>query len=368
MKRFLLSWIFFFIVLNESKAITTTWIGASGGNWSVSANWSNGIPGILDDAIINASVTIIFTASPIDLNSLTVTNNASVTFNTSSTTTFRPRSVSASLPALLINAGSSLTFDATNTGVTINNTAMNLTFASGVTGKIYGSLIFNSTGASSGSDIKLITSNTFTQYGIATVYTGGSIVIMPDAGNTISSLNPVATIVMKDGSIYDNQKNGGSFPNGYWEPNSLARASSPGANGPVFNGTSYGNLEWNCQNQTALAFLNANVSFNNVDFVSTNGAPFYVTTGTMGGNNTMTINGNLDIRSGSFVDLVRNNSAAGNSGRIVLKGNLNIEIGGTLITNGIPGTTSQFELQGSGNQNLTINGILGGIQLELIMN
>jgi hypothetical protein len=368
MKRYLISIIGLLFLSQQSKAIVTTWTGASGGDWTNAGNWNNGVPTISDDAVFNTSVTVVFTTSPVDFNSLTITNSSVVTFNTSATSTLRPRSTSAGLPALLINAGSSLTLNATNAGASVNNSALNMTFAGGVIGSIYGTLILSSSGASTESDVRLITSNTAMLYGIVTVYSGGSIIVKPNAGNTVSSLNPVPTIVMKNGSVYDNQKNGGSFPNGTWEATSLAKASSPGANGPIFNGTTYGNLEWNCAAQTAVTFLSSDVSFNNVNFISTNNIAFRIRTGASAGVYTMTVNGNLNISNTSLLEITSNTVVSPNGAKLHLKGHLNNA--GAIITSGVGGTVNELELNGTLNQNIqnTGAGVFSGPGITFIMN
>lgn len=371
MKRFLLLATLLLCFFYQGRSVVTIWAGSSGGNWNDPLNWSNGVPSISDDVIFNTSVTVIFTTSPIDLNSLTIVNNSSVIFSTSTTITLRPRSTSEILPALLINAGSILTLDATNT-VGLNNTVLNMTFGNGVIGTISGTLIISSSGASTDTNIRFITSNTSTQYGIVQVSNGGSIIIKPNAGNTASSLIPVPTLIMKNGSVYENQKNGGSFPEGLWEPNSLARALSPGTNGPSFNGNIYGNLEWNCPNQTALNFINDDLTFSNVNLISTgvsfmsSNSEIRIKTGTSSGLWTMTINGNLNIGSDARLVLTSSNTTSGNGARLYLKGSLYNQ--GSLTTSGVSGTINDFELNGTSNQTITNNGIISGDQLLLIIN
>ncbi|MFI5128670.1 MAG: T9SS type A sorting domain-containing protein [Chitinophagales bacterium] len=368
MKRLLFVSLTLIFSLIANSAIKT-WIGISGTAWGTPGNWAPaGVPVGGDDVIINTSVIIIIDViTPIALNSIAINGTSNVSFDCAATRNFRLSSTSTIVPGLYVNAGATLTLNALNAG--INNSSFDLTYGVGVIGSIYGTLIFSCTGGATNGP-KLITTRSPVDpanYGILTVYSGGIIRIMPDADNTDASLSPVPTLIMLNGSTYENLKNGGSFPVGTWEQNSLARAVSPGANVPIFNGTSYGNLEWDCQFQTAIAFLNENVSFNNVNFITTNSARFSVKTGASGGNWTMTINGNLDIASGSFLELVGSTAPSGSSGKIILKGHLTMT-GGTLITNGGPGTTSQFELQGSSNQNITIGGTLSGVKLEFVMN
>lgn len=372
MKRFLLS-VFLLIVYLYSFSATKTWIGSSG-NWSGINNWMpSGIPVAGDDIIINNSVTIVVdVASPIALNSITVTNNSNVTFGCPATKNFILSSISSVNPALLINTSSTLTLNGTNAGS--NNSSLDLTYGTGVIGSIYGTLIISKTGgAPSNPGVQLITDNNNTNYGIVTVYPGGAIKIYPNAGNTSSSLSPTPTIIMKNGSVYENLKDGGSFPVGTWESNSLAKASSPGSNCPVFLGSSYGNLEWNCPNQTSTLsnYFNQDISFTNVSIVSTNsGDPngeIKIAAGNSAAAPTMAINGNL-LQMGANARLVITSGSvtAGNGGKLHLKGNLNNQ--GTITSEGITGTINDFELNGTSNQNIINGGTLSGSELVFTMN
>jgi hypothetical protein len=332
----------------------------------VPANWApNGTPGATDDLTININATITIDAPPL-LSSLLITGNATVKFTvTNSTITpltriFTPTSTSSATKGFQLNLGSTLTFETniSNTG-SVN---MTLRFGAGVFGLINGTLIFNGLITGTGTPFTTIDLNP-----TSNVQVNGTIQF--DYGSDNITGATTGNLFFNSGSVMEILKNGGSFPAATWNSNSLAKVNNLiGTNGPIFNGTAYGNLHWDCSSQTFDAFLTSNVSFNNVDFISTNGAPFSVTTGASVSNHTMTINGNLTIEPSAYVNLVGNSSLAGSSGRISLKGNLDLQTGGTLITNGAPGTTSQLELSGSSNQNITTNGIFSGVRMELIMN
>jgi hypothetical protein len=354
-------------------AATRTWVGISGALWSVAANWLPAVvPVAGDDLIFNTNGTVNIDATgPFDINTLTVTNLAAVIFDCGGTRNFRLYSTSVLNPALLIDAGATLTVDGSNAG--INNSSLNLTFASGVIGSIYGTLIMSKTGgAPSSPGVQIITDNNLTNYGILTVYAGGRININVDAGNTSSLLSPVPTLVMLDGSVYETFKNGGSFPTGTWQPNSLAKASGVGSNGPSFNGNNYGNLEWNCPGMTAITFLNADVSFNNVNIISTNSldpsGEFRIKTSAAAGTWTMTINGNLDIGINARLVTTAANVTTGNGGIILLRGNLNNL--GTITTNNVTaGTVNAIEFSNTvSNQNISNSGTLSGNLLDFILN
>jgi hypothetical protein len=365
MKRFVLC--FFVIVFCYSAYATAkTWVGGAAGNWSVGTNWSpNGTPTVSDDLTISTSATITIDAAPA-LSSLLITGNKTVIFTVTNSTAsvitrmFTPTSTSSTTKGFQLDLGSTLTFETNiqNTG-SVN---MTLRFGAGVFGLINGTLIFNGSLTGTGTPFTTINLNA-----TSNVQVNGTIQFDYASDNITGATT--SNLFFNSGSVMEILKNGGSFPAATWNSNSLAKVENIfGTNGPVFLGTAYGNLEWDCASQTFDAFLTTNVSFNNVDFLSTNGAAFSVTTGPSVSNHTMTINGNLTIEPSAYVNLVGNASLAGSSGKILLKGNLDLQTGGTLITNGTAGTTSQLELGGSSNQNISVNGIFSGVRMELVMN
>lgn len=363
--------LFIYLCPTLGIAAPKTWNGTVG-TWSIASNWlPAGMPGANDDIIINTGFPItiyIDVAGPFPLNSITITNNTPVVFDCMGTRNFILQSVSALSPALKIESGSSLIIDGSNAGT--NNSTLLLTGGAGVIASIYGQLIFSSSGgARTGASIHLDTYTGPSNYGLLTVYSGGSIQIRPDAGNTATTLIPVPNITMKDGSVYEISKNGGSFPAGRWEVHSLAKAAGPGSNGPVFNGSVYGNMEWNCPNQTVAAFLNENVSFNNVLLLNTGSnhtnGEFRVKTGTSAGVWTMTINGDLTVQPDARILTSSLNTTVGNGGRIFIKGNINNM--GTITSMGLPGTVNELLIAGSTAQSFSNTGIFSGSQLLFIM-
>jgi hypothetical protein len=369
MKRLLLL-SFLFTLYAPAFAAVKTWVGPSGGNWNTAANWAPaGTPVAGDDIIFNTSVNVVIdAASPVSLNSIHFINNSTVIFQTSVTTNFRLFSTSVLNPALLIETGSVFTFDAVNAGT--NNSTLDLTVATGVIGDIFGTLNISCTGGANNGP-KLDTYNSAIAYGIVTVYTGAAIRILPNADNTESSLTPVATLIMQSGSVYENLKNGGSFPAGNWSPTSLARAISTGTNAPVFNGAVYGNLEWNMPGQTSLLsnFFNKDITFNNVNLISTNSAnangELRVRTGASAGIFTMTVNGNLTVGIGARLVTASNTVTAGNGGSISVKGN--IINNGTITSNGMTGTLNDFIIAGTGPQTFSNTGTFSGSNLLFTM-
>jgi hypothetical protein len=366
MKRFLL-FTFLFAFSFIVNAASKVWIGAPGGLWSDPNNWSPiGIPVAGDDITFNTNGTVtIDAAGPFAVNSLTFTNNSAVTFSTPGTRNFRFSSTSTINPALKIDAGSTFTFDASNAGA--NNSTLDLGFgAAGVIGSIYGTLNITSSGGVS-AGIRLDTYTSVTNYAILTVYNDGIIRVGFNTNTTVSSLTPTPTFNMLNGSLYESLDNGGSIPTGNWEANSLARALSPGANSPQFNGTTYGNLEWNCPLQNNFS-LGSDLTFNNVNLINTNAATSKVFRIINSGSivRTLTINGDLTISSSSILEITGAGATAPGGGKLHLLGNLNNS--GTILTTGVASTVNDFELDGVSNQNITNTGTFSGARMVFIMN
>jgi hypothetical protein len=371
MKRLLLL-AFLFTHYVSAFAALKTWVGTSGSNWNTAANWAPaGVPVAGDDVLFNSSVNVVIDAgiSPVSLNSIHFINNAAAIFQTTVTTNFRLFSTSALNPALLIEAGSTFTFDAVNTSG-LNNSTLDMTVATGVTGSVFGTLNISGTGGITGP--QLDTYNSISNYGVVTVYTGGAIRILPNGGNTGSSITPVPTLIMQPGSVYENLKNGGSFPAGTWSPTSLARAINTGTNAPIFNCNLYGNLEWNMPGQTSLLsnFFNKDITFNNVNLISTNSAnangELRVRTGASVGIFTITVNGNLTVSVNARLVTTSSTVTAGNGGNISVKGNI-INNGTITSESMMAGTLSNFIISGSAPQTFSNTGTFSGSNLLFTM-
>lgn len=345
-------------------AVVRTWTGPSGGLWTVAANWlPAGTPQPGDDVVFSTSVTVSVDApSPLSLRSISVTGSSTVRLDCSSTKNFRLTSTRSDIPALLVEAGSTFIFNSSNTG--INNSTLDLTFGTGVVGSVYGTLEISNTGGATNGP-RLDTYGSSSAYGILTVNNGGRIRILPNAENTDASLVPVPTLVMKNGSVYENLKNGGSFPEGDWESHSLAKALSPGSNGPGFIGSTYGNLEWDCPAQTSVSILNKDITFNHVTLISTNTSAFRIRSGSSAGITTLTILGSLTIFPAATLQFCGNTVTAGNGARLDLKGNLDCR--GTLSTLGISGTVNDWLWAGTFPQQLHCSGSVTGTRLRTIM-
>lgn len=386
MKRFL--GILIIVLPLFTSAQTRYWVGASGGVWSSASNWSATPAGpagasspitnndvIFDDGFTGVVEMDVLSPAIFTINSLLITANSEVTLRRSQTgggvRVLQLVSTNALTKGLKIDNGCTLTIDAVNDDmIGTLDYVLALTGAAGVTGEISGNLFIKGTGiGSGGAEIDL--QDDATHFASLVVKNTGVIKYFDNTNNTSPSTGSYLT--MENGSVYELNKNGGSFPPGTWAPNSLAKVSGTGANPPSFNGNSYGNLEWNCPSQTFVSYFNNSISFNNVNFITTNNAAFRVTTGATAGIYTMTINGDLNISNTTLFMLTSTSVVAPNGGRLHLKGHLNNA--GIITTDGATGTVNEFELNGTVNQTInntggTITGATTGATqgLSFIMN
>ncbi len=352
-----------------TNAQINTWTGGASGNWSTNASWSLGhFPTSVEDVIISTTTDInvdVFVSSVNNINSLRITGGVSVTLScaVAGTRYLRPFSTSAVTIGLSIEAGNTLTFDATNTSGT-GNWVCDLTGNNGVTAIIDGTLQFAGTGSSAGG-ARLDVFSGALAYAALAVSGTGKILYLTDTGNTNSAAGTYLT--MQAGSIFEIQKNGGSFPNASWNATSIAKATNTGANPPSFLGTIYGNLEINLTGITTPLFFNANISFNDINLISTGADVIRVKTGTGATTYTLTINGDLTVSAASTLETSGNTTTSGNPGIISVKGNI-INNGIIRENAGVAVTGNQFQLTGTSNQNISGSGTWTGNDFTFVMN
>lgn len=369
------------LLMNVVNAQSRYWVGPSGGAWSATSNWSatsggtagvsypvtandvvfdNGFSGIVDMDVLSPTT--------FSINSLLITGNSTVTLqrtqNGGGTRVFQLMSTSTSTKGLQINSGSTLTIDAVNSGTGSIDFLLAFTGGAGVTGEITGNLNFKGTGTTTGG-ASLDLQDDATHYAALSVKNAGLIKYFTNSGNTSPATGTYLT--MESGSIYELNKSGGSFPSGNWDANSLLKVTGlPTTLAPTFGGTIYGNLEWNSPGQSTSFVFNNNLTFNNVDFVTTNNQPVRVKSGASTNVITLTINGNLTVSTTSRLELTGNTATSSYGGRINLKGNLTNS--GIITTSGVTGTVNEFEMNGVSNQQITNTGTFSGSLLTVIQN
>ncbi len=365
MKRFLLG-TFIGIYCISLNAQTNGWIGGASGNWSSAGNWSQGhTPTSTEMVFINTNCTInvnSFVGTTRAVNGIYVTGNvtAKLACSVNGTRSLQINSTGGSPQGLQIDAGSTLIFDATNSAGT-GNWIFDVTGGAGVFATVYGTLQFEGTGAGAGAarfDLYSGAAN----YGYLTVTTGGKIICKDDTGDPDEGDGSYLT--MMSGSVFESQDDGASIPNGVWMAGSLLKLAIAGATSPVFAGNNYADLEVNCNMSNPIAF-NKNISFNDVNLVSTGSNVIAVRDGSGTIPYTLTINGNLTISSLSTLQMGANTAFDDSSGNIKVKGNI-VNNGAIKALGG--NHDNRFELNGTSNQNLSGNGLWFGNNLYFLMN
>lgn len=378
-----------FVSLLAAAQSDRYWVGASGGSWTNSSNWSltaggaggAGAPTSLQNAIFDGYVgSVNFDAANITINSLRILNSADVTISTPVTTA----------RTLTINDGlttsQDLRVDATS--------KLTLTTASGISGQFalapFGALvdgiIILKGSVSGGSGGRIDAANATTS---SPVEFNGTLELQDGCSNTAGT-----NFKFNSNAYYLIKKSGGNIPAGVWDANAeiqfLGLPSANTTSGPTFNGPpsgGFGRFIFNCatQSQTINLSLSSLGTIFNGDFrvLNTNGAILRLSTtltnvlmkgnlqtsaGTKvsmtnsstapTGNISLTVNGDVTIN--GLFDLQE--SASGGNSYLKLKGGLTVAAGGTLAATG-NGTTSTHEIEflGTAMQNLAVNGSLTGI-------
>jgi trimeric autotransporter adhesin len=345
----------------NSAAQSRYWVGVSGSNWTNGTNWSltsgggggAGAPTSVQDVIFDNSFsgTVSYDAGTITVNSLTITSSSNVILSLAGATgrTLTCNNGGAVTNAFFIQSGSTLTMTtATNS---INFT---LGFASNSKGQIDGTYI--TAGAIVGGSGGRIdaTSSILTINGIYRMNTGSSNFTGATLANTTFS----------SGSTYEINKDGGSFPTATWNTGSLARHTGMISGAPVFLGSTYADLEWNCASQTNVMTLSANLNFNNINLINTGTAAFRLKGGASVVTYTLVINGSLTVSANSILETTGSTTTAG-SGVIQAKGDI---VNDGIIRENSSGLVNNFALTGSSNQNISGSGTWTGNDFTFVMN
>ena len=75
----ILPFIYISLLSTACIAVTTNWTGGAGTDWNNAANWSNGVPGGGDDAVILATANQPIIVGSFNLNNLEVNSSAMLT-------------------------------------------------------------------------------------------------------------------------------------------------------------------------------------------------------------------------------------------------------------------------------------------------
>lgn len=320
----------------SSFAGTRTWTGASGGNWSVAANWSGGAtPSSTDTVVVNTSVTIVVDINPA-IAGLQILNNATVIFSAAANRTINIGGSGTGAMVFLVDLGCTLTLGSgsgvsiTTYGSSSTNTAFvkgTLIMGQGSTSWTINSLPLSKTNVSISGTVRFASNNT------------GSLLV---SGTT-------ATLVFLNGSTLDWQRNGGAGPNADFQNGSTIQVTGVTSsmitlnNSAVYNGL----LIWNSASQTisggaANLLPSTSYTMDSIRIVNTGTGTVRLATNPNG----YTL-GHLEVQGGTL-EMGANGSANGGG---TISTDLKIS-GGTLIGN----ATYAGDVLSAYAGNVTVNG------------
>ena len=361
----ILAGLFFYPLL--SNAVTRTWIGVSGGTWSVSTNWSgSATPVSTDDVVFNTSVTVIVDGAK-TVNSITINSLASVLFTGNNTTTAITLGGAATS---LIDVGSTMTCS----GTTVSNRC-ELTMGS------FSSAILNINGTLNLGDLTTYTATCRLTCASGTVVNVNGALNYVGSGSSVAG-SAAATFFVNAGGIQETKRtNAGTFPVGTYA--TTARNIISGITSTTYpqfsssQATTWGTIEFNAPGNTATGTAGSSLFSSNAicqDFKVINTGSGNCTIATSGSSvRVITTNGNLSVSAGAILNI--NGTLAGpnsTASGFDIKGNLIndgtiTETGsatGSIIT--MSGTVAQtISSTGSFTQDvsLKINNSSGGVSL-----
>jgi hypothetical protein len=313
-------------------AQTYHWIGPStgaGGLWNDAANWTvsgggSGFPNAATaDVLFDGPALVNVNVATISVNTIKVTNSASVTLFTTAATTVSVSSTSAAAPAVQIDAGSTL-LDSTNG----NDPALDFVvkFLPNSRGLINGTWNFRS------SDI-LADGPYYSLLGAtgARVDINGKVYFGPNTHSPSFTIGE-SVLFLSSTAEYHLDCDGGAIPRGNYDPNALVRITGLRTAGTQFSGSKpLGRIILNCPNINTgtiinLAFQNAKIQ-GDFDIQNTNDQEVQIVgNGSNASTIKDTIMGNLNISGTSKVDVSRLSNSQNN---IFLYINGNLNAGGT---------------------------------------
>ncbi len=283
-------------VTGVSAQTTYYWIGAAGGNWNSASNWSLTSGGsaaadypqlATDKAIFDADGTPNLNLS-VSINSLTVSNNASVKITGvgGTTQTITVNSTNAAAPALAIAAGAKLEMDA------VTNSESVISFAANSQGAINGEWVLSGdvdspswgyfTLPSSGASTRVI------------IKTGGKLTVGPTSSIYPDEYNVADNfLVFQSGSTLEFQGENPIVPSANYDAASTILVKGLIMSGLSFEETSaIGNLTIDCpslQQDNYLSLYNININ-GNLLIQNTNGKVLSLVSGALLGGTVTSIN------------------------------------------------------------------------------
>jgi hypothetical protein len=275
----------FFLMPLSLLAQTNTWIGANGGTWNTTTNWSLGaVPTAAHDVVFNTSRTVSVNISP-TVKSITVSNASTVILEpgvAAPTITINTAGVGLSIASggtLTLNGsnqggGRSLTVTSTSTSSSIAGTLNVTNTGNGTSFSSTGTFSISGTVNCSGGLITFSSTNTtITSTGIlnctaGTVNltsasinntgtincSGGTVNLTSSTLNVSGTLNYTigtltttsASISFGSGGTYIHGVNGGAIPAATWNANSTCRLTGITTTAPTGLNQNFGHFTYNC--------------------------------------------------------------------------------------------------------------------------
>lgn len=277
-------------------AANITWTGGVSGNWSDAAKWSTAtVPANGDNVIINSNAIININVASVNISTLTITGNVSVTFSTSTSTEFV---ISGGANAFMIDNGSTLK------NFTNGDVDLHLILQSGTTGVVNGTFILEGS-----TPISMSVGATVTMASGSLLTVNGTLQLNANAGSVESS---VTTLALAAGAFYIHNVDGGIIPLANYNVNSTVKITGSVQNTPAFETPPvYGNLIIDMPNFAPdnLEFLGGYMYLRlagtvNGDFkiLNTNGIPLVILPNGTGLKN-LVINKNFEMSANSNIEM-----------------------------------------------------------------
>ena len=325
------------LMVTVGFAQTNTWDGSSNNKWDKEANWSlNTVPTAAHNVVINKNVAIKVDANT-TINSLTINNNATVSFVASGDS----RKIN------IDNSGSSISSGATLTLEGSSSKKMSLGFTgNNQTVSIAGTLLLTDAGGGA----------TYDASNSITIVSGTLRNQSGDGGTTATIVSGSNNLSFTNSGTYEHALNGGIIPSATWAASSNMIVSGMTSNFPAGTAQTFGHVSFDINSNSDIEILTNLVCQGNLSLantgngslrlggsssrVITTGGDFTIVSGNFFQTNTtasgnITINGDL-IKSGAGTYTL----AGGNNGlSLTVKGNVSITAGTFVLSaSGATGT------------------------------
>lgn len=330
-----------------------TWTAAGNGSWADGSNWSGGtVPGTNDIVVFDQGITATISAVPsTTVTAIRVIENSTVTFTATGDRTINLRG-GGGTQEIRIESGSSLILPGGTSSIQID---MARTGSGGgnVTGLIEGTL-------SLGQDCTFDTDN-----GNTAVTVTGSNGRIEVVGANVDIQSTTGSLVFGAGGTYSHETNGGEIPTATW--NNASNCVVTGVTTDIPTNTSFaqefGNVTWNCPNQTSLESFATQLSNIDGNFTVESTGSGELTLKISGpGTGTTTVDGDLILNGGAlYITTTNGNQTLNVLGDIVFNG-------GTL---GRAGTgTANVVFSGTGLRSFTktSGSIIGVVNFQIPAN